>query len=103
MEYDTIDLTFMCRDHMTERLFFDEWMDSISPVNNWDLDYPDTYEGEVHIYHVSQTNTSYYKFILRRAYPVAIGKQPLLWAEEQIQRLTVTFLYTDWVREKIDV
>jgi hypothetical protein len=103
MEFETVDLTFLCRDYMTERLFFDEWIDLISPVNNWDFTYPDDYEGEVHVYHVTQTNESYYKYIFRRAYPVAIAKQPLLWAEEQVQRLTVTFAYVDWAREGIDV
>jgi hypothetical protein len=103
ISFEPIDLNFICRDYMTERLAFDEWMHYISPYNNYDFAFPEDYEGEVHIYQVTQNNRSFYKFILQRAYPVMVSKQPVTWIEQEIQRLSVTFVYNQWAREKIDV
>lgn len=104
VEYETIDLTLLCRDAYTERFAFDEWMRLISPNDNYDMEYPDDFEGSITIYTVSQTSDeSYYRFILQGAWPVMVSKQPMSWIEDQVQRLTVTFTYNQWAREAIDL
>lgn len=104
VEYETIDFTLLCRDAYTERFGFDEWMRLISPNDNYDMEYPDLYEGSVTIYTVSQTSEySYYRFVLQGAWPVMVSKQPMSWIEDQVQRLTVTFTFNQWARADIDL
>lgn len=100
VEYETIDLTFLCRDYYTERFAYDAWMELISPTNNYDMAYPDDYEGSVRIYTVTQTSMlSRYRFNLQGAFPIMVSKQPMSWIEDQVQRLTVTFSYAQWTRD----
>ena len=118
--YEDINLTFLIRDRFSERMFFDNWMETINPSNKYDFAYRKDYIGEIHIFQMSDINikdpTSLdpdagtgldigqqrYVITLQQAYPVLVNPQPMTWADDNFHRLTVTFTYVRWVRAGID-
>lgn len=125
--YEDINLTFVCRNKSIERQFFDNWQLVINPVNTWDFNYRDQYRSTIHIYQYSDvamegvipgyfpgteeavpitvnTNTpeAQYWMTLHDAYPIMINPQPVTWADDQFQRLIVSFTYHHWSRPGLD-
>lgn len=119
-QYEDTTMTFLCRSESFERQFFDDWMESINPTNSFDFNYRADYETTVEIMQyaeyaaeeagpnqgLSQTNSRYpketYRITLFNAYPVLINPQPMTWADDQMQRLAVTFTYHKWKRVNYD-
>lgn len=114
--YEDINLTFLCRDKFTERLFFDNWMEVINPSSYYDFAYRDSYVSQIHIFTMSDLNIDEnqsgtgldygqqrYVITLEKAYPVLINSQPVTWADDNFHRLTVTFTYARWHRSGLDI
>jgi hypothetical protein len=96
-QYEDTTMTFLCRSESFERQFFDDWMELINPTNSFDFSYrsgPNT------------TTATYpketYKITLFNAYPTLVNPQPVTWADDQVQRLAVTFTYHKWKRVGLD-
>lgn len=119
--YEDTTMTFLCRTQSYERQFFDDWMEVINPTNLWDFNYRDTYRSEIQIYQLadysaklanddnkpnSYTTTTApmatYQWTLHDAYPIVINPQPVTWADDNFQRLSVSFTYTKWTRRGLD-
>jgi len=109
--YEDVNMTFLCRDQFTEREFFDNWMEYINPSDTYDFSYRASYIGQVRVYQMSdlvaQTNSNSksqqrYSILLDRAYPILVNPQTMTWADDNFQRLTITFTYTRWFREGLD-
>jgi hypothetical protein len=111
-QYEDISLTFLCRAESFERQFFDDWMLFINPINTFDFNYRDDYISEIDIYQYSEVagdeevgedfyNPQYY-MTMHNAYPLLVNPQAVTWADDQIQRLTVSFTYTHWSRRNYD-
>lgn len=109
-QYEDMTITFLCRTESFERQFFDDWMEIINPTNLWDFNYRDSYRSRIEIFQLATHGTdntatapkSVYKWTVHDAYPVVINPQPVTWADDQFQRLTVSFTYTKWTRENRD-
>jgi hypothetical protein len=120
-QYEDMTITFLCRTESLERQFFDDWMEIINPTNLWDFNYRDSYRGKIEIFqlatHAERGGTggggadsgggptapkSVYKWTVHDAYPVIINPQPVTWADDQFQRLSVSFTYTKWTRDNRD-
>lgn len=43
-----------------------------------------------------------YKITAMNAYPSRLHMQPLMWQQEGIQKLMITFNYTKWLRKGLD-
>ena len=112
-QYEDTTLTFLCRSESYERQFFDDWMEAINPTNTYDFNYRKDYETTIEIMQFAEYGTSTgsgpnttpatypketYKITLLNAYPTLINPQPMTWADDQIQRLAVTFTYHKWKR-----
>lgn len=111
--YEDINMTFLCRTESLERQIFDDWIEIINPTNTFDFNYRDSYTAKIHMYQLSESAETYddyeggaptakYTFTLHDAYPVIINPQPVTWADDGIQRLTVSFTYYKWNREDWD-
>lgn len=125
--YEDINLTFICRSKSFERQFFDNWQLIINPINTWDFNYRDQYRAQIHIYQYSNLakigtmpgyfpgsdapvpiniNTNIpdaqYWMTLHDAYPIFVNPQPMTWADDQFQRLIVSFTYHHWSRPGLD-
>lgn len=110
-QYEDMSITFLCRTESLERQFFDDWMEIINPTNLWDFNYRDSYRSKIEMYqlamHPGPGNSptapkAVYKWTIHDAYPTVINPQPVTWADDQIQRLSVSFTYTKWTREYRD-
>lgn len=109
-EYDDINLTFICRTASLERQFFDDWLTIINPINTFDFNYRDDYRSEIDIYQFGDFAASagatgpeaQYCITLIDAWPYMVSPQPVAWADDQFQRVVVSFTYMKWIRKGID-
>jgi hypothetical protein len=101
--YEDISLNFLCRTQSLERQFFDDWMLIINPINSFDFNYRDDYTSMIDLYQYSEDyNGPMYWITLHNAYPLLVNPQPMTWADDQFQRLVVSFTYTHWSRPGLD-
>lgn len=106
--YEDLNLTFLCRTASLERQFFDDWMTVINPTNTWDFNYRDDYAARIDIFQFGEISSddyepeAFYKITCHNAYPVLLNPQPATWADDQFQRVVVSFTYTHWTREGLD-
>lgn len=103
-EYTDITMTFIVRDEMYEKEFFDNWLLSINPNTTYDFEYKSNYVSQIDIFQFSATTTveqkskPTYKITLVDAFPVSVAPMGLVWGEEGYHRVGVTFAYTEWKR-----
>lgn len=103
-EYTDISMTFLVRDEMYEKQFFDNWMMTINPTHTYDFKYKKDYCTDINIIQYSlvreskDKNHPTYMLTLRKAFPIAIAPMSLAWGEEGFHRLQVTFAYTEFSR-----
>lgn len=109
-QYEDVTLTFLCRSESMERQFFDDWMENINPTSSFDFNFRSDYETKVHISQFAEypenstdkVSKETYRITLLNAYPININPQPMTWADDQFQRLAVTFTYYKWQRLNYD-
>jgi hypothetical protein len=109
-QYEDTTMTFLCRSESFERQFFDDWMELINPSNTYDFNYRSDYETTIEIIQLAEFGESdssrapkeTYKITLYNAYPTLVNPQPVTWADDQVQRLAVTFTYHKWRRANYD-
>jgi hypothetical protein len=95
--YADVTLTFIVRDRMLEKDFFDAWMQLINPIEFYDFNYRDEYKATIDIYQYSvqgksqNTLTPTYHMQCIDAYPVTIMGMPLAWGETGFHRVNVQF------------
>lgn len=109
-QYEDMTMTFLCRSESFERQFFDDWMEMINPSNSFDFSYRADYETTIDIIQLAEfaaDGGNYpqetYKITLYNAYPTLVNPQPMTWADDQVQRLAVTFTYHKWRRQDYDL
>ena len=56
-EYQPINLSFICRSDSQERRFFDDWLDVINPVDNFNFEYPEKYYSQIEVYQYAEYGT----------------------------------------------
>lgn len=103
--YDDIDVTIICAQDMSERKFFEEWMDRIVYPGKSNVDsnvkpgiikfYSDYAEGNIlSIYQLNESNQEIFKHTIRNVYPIRLSPMNLSWEETNTyQRFDVTFAY----------
>ena len=105
-QYEDTTITFLCRTESFERQFFDDWMEIINPSNLWDFNYRDSYRSNIEIFQLAEAPENegdtapkaVYKWSLWDAFPVILNPQPVTWADDNVQRLSVSFTYSHWTR-----
>lgn len=126
-EYQETAMTFLCRAQSFERQFFDDWMEVINPTSTFDFNYKDNYKAEIHMFQFSEAgkrNTTEpnrepavpssttnqfsepiatYAWTLHDAYPILINPQPVTWADDNFQRLAISFTFSKWTRKNRDI
>ena len=104
--YDDLTLGFICRKSSFEREFFDDWHNIINPTNTFDFAYRDDYSCKIELFQMIDLSTNYdesiatYKLNVHNAYPLTINPQPMNWADNNFQKINVTFTYTHFTRDK---
>jgi uncharacterized membrane protein YgcG len=122
-DYQETSMTFLCRSESLERQFFDDWMEIINPTDTYDFSYKDNYKCQINMFQFAdygrsntivdpnressippQTTTEFtepvatYVWTLHDAWPVLVNPQPVTWADDNFQRLSISFSYSKWTR-----
>jgi hypothetical protein len=102
VEFGDVDLTFIVSDTMNEKLFFDGWMEQISPSNNYNFNYKtgdaNSYGANITINQYNLSNVLTYSINLIDAYPISVNQLDLDWSAEGYHKLAVVFAYTYWTK-----
>lgn len=94
--YGDITLTFIVSDDMSEKKFFDAWLDWINPSLSMNMKYKTEYVVPITIYQYDVQNKISYSVQLLDAFPVSTNGMNLDWSSDGTHKLTVTFAYTRW-------
>lgn len=94
--YNDLNLTFMCKNGMKEKKFFDFWHNIINPNNSYDFEYLDDYTSSITIFTLDEAGNANYKQVFGKAYPLMVLPVQTTWADDQIARLNITFTYRDY-------
>jgi hypothetical protein len=100
--YGDLSLTFIVSDNMSEKKFFDAWLNWISPTINYNLKYKGDYAVALRINQYDIRNEVSYSVDLIDAYPIAINQMELDWSSDGHHKLTVTFAYTSWRNNSLE-
>ena len=109
-DYQESAMTFLCRSESLERQFFDDWMEIINPTNTFDFAYKDNYKCRINMFQFNdialnsdkKEPTATYAWTLHDAWPVLVNPQPVTWADDNFQRLAISFSYQKWTRPNKD-
>ena len=106
--YEDMSMTFMTTSNqLTERLFFERWMNKVNPIINGrdnkygyrSFNYRDTYITDIRIRTLNSfkaaTPVPNYSIVLRNAYPIGLSTVAL-GATEGLLDTTVSFSYSHW-------
>lgn len=102
-----ISMSFICRGESYERQLFDDWIGVINPINNFNFNYPEQYHCQIDIFQLSEAPEvidgatapkATYMWSLQNAWPAQVNPQPVTWADNDVLRLSVTFVYQYWTR-----
>lgn len=94
--YTDIDMTFIIDDDMTQKIFFDAWLNYINPLYNNNMRYKGDYSTVITVNQYDVTNQISYSVNLYDAYPVSMNQMDLDWSADGYHKLNVTFAYTYW-------
>lgn len=103
-----ISMSFITRNNAMERQLFDDWLGIINPINNFNFEYPRNYHATIDVYQLSEAPISdtglptepeaTYMWSLQNAWPATVNPQPVTWADNDVLRLSVSFIYQFWTR-----
>ena len=94
--YTDIDMTFIVDDDMTQKIFFDAWLNYINPLYNNNMRYKGDYSTVITVNQYDVTNQISYSVNLYDAYPISMNQMDLDWSSDGYHKLNVTFAYTYW-------
>lgn len=100
--YGDLSLTFIVSDDMSEKKFFDAWLNWISPTINYNQKYKGEYAVALRINQYDVRNQVSYSVDMIDAYPIAINQMELDWSSDGHHKLTVTFAYTSWRNNSLE-
>ena len=100
--YQDMDLTFIVSGDMSEKQFFDAWMELINPSTNYNFKYKSDYATSVTINQYDVNNNLTYSIELVDAFPIAINQMDLDWSNDGVHKLTVVFAYTYWKNNSLN-
>jgi hypothetical protein len=100
--YNDISLSFLVSDDMSEKTFFDIWMEYINPSQSFDFNYKDNYSATVTVYQFDVADKLSYAVNLLNAYPIVVNQLDLDWSSDGAHKLVVVFAYDYWQMAGMD-
>lgn len=94
--YTDLDLTFIVDGDMSQKVFFDGWLNFINPLYNNNFRYKSDYATDLTITQYDVLHQASYSVTLYEAYPISINQMDLDWSNDGYHKLNVTFAYTSW-------
>jgi len=99
--YGQSEMTFIVSDDMSEKIFFDAWMEYINPTITFDTNYRNDYISTLTVNQYSVDNKLTYSINLIDAFPVSVNQLDLDWSNDGHHKLTVAFEYRYWQNNSI--
>lgn len=99
--YNESEMTFIVSDDMSEKIFFDAWMEFINPTMSFDFNYRNDYISTLTVNQYSVDNKKTYSINLIDAFPVSVNQLDLDWSNDGHHRLSVVFAYRYWQNNSI--
>jgi hypothetical protein len=110
VQYEDINISFICTNNMTERTFFNSWHQFIMNTETQYMEYYKDYVGQIKIIKINNDKEdstsgdatkmmieSLNTYTLHDAYPISISSQDLSYSDDDSYlKLTVTFTYSKW-------
>jgi hypothetical protein len=100
--YNDISLTFIVSDDMSEKKFFDAWLNWINPTINYNMKYKADYAVPLTVNQYDVKNELSYSVSMLDAFPIAVNQLDLDWSSDGHHKLTVTFAYTSWRNNSLE-
>ena len=95
--YGPINLTFMCRPGLPEKVFFEAWHDLTFNRETWNVQYYQDYVGSIKMFQLDRPDRDRYMVTLHEVYPKTIISQDYnLSSNDSYQTLQVEFSYHHW-------
>lgn len=95
--YNDIEMSFIVSEDMSEKKFFDAWMNLINPTASFDFNYRDDYITDFYVFQYDGSQTvRTYSIALIDAFPISVNQLDLDWSNDNIHKLSVTFAYRYW-------
>jgi hypothetical protein len=100
--YNESTFTFMVSDDMSEKDFFDAWMELINPSSTYDFPYKRDYATEITVNQYDMSGEVSYSISLEDAFPVSVNQLDLDWSSiDSYHKLSVVFAYKSWANKSI--
>lgn len=95
--YNQSTFNFIVSDDMSEKKFFDAWIELIIPKTTHDINYKSDYVVPITVNQYDLQNRVSYSVNLIDAFPISINQLDLDWSNESSHhKLAVTFAYHTW-------
>ena len=95
--YNDIEMNFIVSEDMSEKKFFDAWLNLINPTNSFDFNYRNDYITDFYVFQYDGTQTvKTYSIALLDAFPISVNQLDLDWSNDNFHKLSVTFAYRYW-------
>ena len=94
--YNDLTLNFIVSGDMSEKIFFDQWMESINPTLTFDFNYKENYQATIYVNQYDMASNTTYQCILYNAYPIVVNQLDLDWSTDSFHKLSVVFAYDYW-------
>ena len=95
--YNDIEMSFIVSEDMSEKKFFDAWMNLINPTASFDFNYRDDYITDFYVFQYDGSlAVRTYSIALIDAFPVSVNQLDLDWSNDNFHKLSVTFAYRYW-------
>jgi len=94
--FTDLQLMFIVDDDMSQKVFFDAWLNYINPQYNNNFRYKNNYTTIITINQYDVTNKLSYSINLYDAFPISMNQLDLNWSNDGFHKLSVDFAYTYW-------
>ena len=87
--YGPITLRFICRPHMPEKKYFEDWQDLMVDKNTWQMNYYKNYIGEISMKALDVSDRDRYNIVIHEAYPKIITAQDFSYSSNNLSFCSV--------------
>ena len=99
-DYQEITLTLLCDRELSEKRYFDNWIEFINPSSSFDFQYRDDYVTDLKIMQMQDDGATTYICSLLEAYPLSVGALSANWSDDGFHRVQIRMTYRYWTSEE---
>lgn len=97
--YGPISATFLCDNILSERRFFQNWQELAFDKENYTMGYYNDYTGTMYVSQKDDRGIPWTIIEVEDVYPKTIAAHEFSTSSQDLQRLTVDFVYRRWTQK----